>query len=235
MFQSMRIKLKNYIDHSGSGYTQRKASPNVAQHRYNLLMSVRGSFYNTWTGVYKAVNSNDLESITYMLDGLTSAQKCDILKIQTGYGSTPLHTAASYGNLPIITYLMKGLSRQQRCELIRIGDNIYQTALHKAAYYGYSDIITILMTDLAQEQKFDLLIMQDNYGCTALHKAASAKRGETVQAILDSVLSGLQIQLLCITNFKNKSPTDVDSGLQAKLSLLLSQGIGLLSIIQTLM
>ena len=107
---AMRRYIDSPVDYCGVGRDKLREllKNNSADTRYDVLMNVRGVQYSTWTsvlraalvrgggawtGVHEAAYANDLESIRYILDGLPSVKKYDVVKIES-YGSTPLHTAA---------------------------------------------------------------------------------------------------------------------------------------------
>ena len=64
------------------------------------------------------------------------------------------------------------------------------------------------MTDLSQQQMYDVLKIQDKNGGTALHRAASVKHLGAAKAILSSLPSTLQTQLVNLKDEKGKTFTD---------------------------
>ena len=131
--------MKRYIDSDYSNRAERRdrlrelLKNESVDSRYRLLIDVRGVLNNTWTGLHKAADANDLESIRYMLDGFPSEKKYNVLKIQDSYGIPPLNKAAYWGHSSIIAYLMTDLSQQQKYDTLKIQDRWGNTALHDAA------------------------------------------------------------------------------------------------------
>ena len=83
--------IKKYIDNGQGRDRLRQLLKNESvDTRYRLLIGVRGTVLSTWTGVYKASLTDDLESIRFMFDGFPSDKKYIVLKIQGSDGSTPL-------------------------------------------------------------------------------------------------------------------------------------------------
>ena len=103
---------------------------------------------------------------------------------------------------------MTDLSQQHKYDVLKIQKSDGSTPLHAAAYNEDSSIITYLMTDLSQQQMYDVLKIQDKYVGTALHMAASRKHLGAAKAILSSLPSTLQTQLVNLKNEKGKTSTD---------------------------
>ena len=135
--------------------------------RYCLLMNVRGTNCNMHTGLHRGSVNNDLESLRYMLSGFNSDQIYDVLKIQTSYGSAPLHFAAFFGSSSIITYLTTCLSQQQKYNLLWMQDSDGDTALHKAASQKNLETVKVILSTLPSELQRHLLNMKNKKGLTA--------------------------------------------------------------------
>ena len=146
--------LEEYIDSpSGDGRNRlRKLLMSASLiTRLNLLLHVRGRSYTTWTGLHGAALSNDLESITCMLFGLTSSQKYDVLKIQTQQKETALHKAAFHGHSTIVAHFIEDLSEQQKYDLLKLQDSHEDTVLHNAASQEQADVVQVILASVSSQ------------------------------------------------------------------------------------
>ena len=134
--------------------------------RYELLMNVREGKFPSFTGLIGAVFANDLESITYMLDGILSNQKCDVVKIHSSTQITALHLAASKDHKPIINYLLSNLSQQQQYDLLKIQNSDGNTPLHVAASYKKVEAVQAIISSVSSPLLIQLLNIKNNEGHT---------------------------------------------------------------------
>ena len=128
-------------------------------------MNVRGDEYSG-TGPQIAARENDLETMKCMLEGFTTDQKYDVLKIQTGNDFSALHYAAWSGYSSVITYLLTDLSQQQKYNLIQLQDRYGATLLHDAASFQKPEAVQAILSSLSLQQQMQLLNMKNKKGQT---------------------------------------------------------------------
>ena len=148
-------------------------------------MNVRGDKYSTWTGLHEAALDNDLESIKYMLDGIPSDKKYDVLKIQS-VGCTSLHWAAYRGHSSIITYLMTDLPKQQKYDILKMRDRCGDTALHDAASENSVGACRAIVASVPSHLLIELLNIKNHRG-----KSAADIRPELQNAFTQSLAQGM--------------------------------------------
>lgn len=184
-----------------------KSSP--ANMKHVLLTSLRGPYGNT--ALHRAVTEEvvDLQSIGYMLDGLTSEQKCDLLGKQDNKGFNILHYAVNApDNAKIVEYLFKDLTLGQISYLLQIGDKeIGRTAVHFAALGNKPDILLSMLRRLTTDLKFTVLrktdMLQDG---TAVHFAAKHCSPQSVRLMLGGLSSMQKFQIMSSVTDRNRSP-----------------------------
>ncbi len=116
----------------------------------------------------KAIQHNDIRSITYLLDNaLISVHSKNKFKV------TPLHLAAWYGNVPAIELFLS------RNALINSKDDRKSTPLHEAAAQGWFNAVLVLLNNNAN------IDSKDNGKNTPLHWAAYHGKVEVMKLLLE--------------------------------------------------
>ena len=162
--KELKNVLKKYIDNSADGKEELRQllQQTSSVDRYSLLMNVRGDKHSGNTGPHIAAKYNDLETMKCMLEGFTTDQKYDVLKIQGGYGSSALHCAAGEGYSSIITYLLTDLSQQQKYNLLQLQKEDGDTPLHRAASQQKSEAVQAILTSLSLPLLLQLINIKNN-------------------------------------------------------------------------
>ena len=168
---STESTLRKYIDSSAEQGTCRDELRGMLKSdsvdtRYQLLLKVRGEQFSTRTGLHEAATSNDVETIKYMLDGFSSNQKYNVVKIQSGGKSTALHIAAAYDHTAIINYLLSNLSQQQIYNLLKIQTQHGNTALHRAARNNQVETVQAIISSVSSPLQIQLLHIKNKEGQT---------------------------------------------------------------------
>ena len=154
--------LKNYIDSRGDDDDDRDRLRELLKDesvdtRYELLMNVRGWRRSRLAGTQSGAIADDLESIKYMLEGFSSNQKYDVVKIQSSGECTALHYAAFKGYTSIINYLLSNLSYQQKYDLLKIQNDDGNTALHAAAITKRVETVQAIVSSVSSPLLIQLL------------------------------------------------------------------------------
>ena len=166
----MEKSLKKYIDTEsvdGKEELRQLLQQTSSVDRYSLLMNVRGDKYSGITGPHIAALYNDLKTMKYMLEGFTTDEKYDVLKIQAGDGLSALHYAAVGGYSSIITYLLTDLSQQQKYDLLQLQKIDGNTPLHRAASQHQSEAVQTILTSLSLPLLLQLLSIKNHEDKTA--------------------------------------------------------------------
>ena len=133
--------------------------------RFHLVVNVRGLY--KLTVLHQVARYSDLEITRYLLDGISSTQKYDLLKTQLSDGSTPLHFAAYCGKSSMITYLLTDRLCHQNYEILKIQDDNEDTALHMAAYQKNLGVAEAILSAVSIELQVQLLNIKNKKGQTA--------------------------------------------------------------------
>ena len=107
---------------------------------------------------------NDYQSIFECIQIIPNKFKCNILKLKTKDGLTPLHQAVDNENTDTIELLLKDLSQDEKFDLLKITTKngwspLYQ-AIRNKSNDDNIDKIELLMRDLSRDQIFKLLKMK---------------------------------------------------------------------------
>ena len=189
--------LKKYIDSEGADGKEelrQLLQQTSSVDRYILLMNVRGEKWWGNTGPQMAAWHNDLETMKFMLEGLTRKQKYRVLKIQAeSIGRTTLHYAAGPGHSSIITYLLTDLPQEQKFNLLQLQDVDGDTPLCHAATYQKSEAVQAILTSLSLPLLLQLVIIRNKKGDSAVHI-----RPEIYGKLLVQTLEGITLHVLYI-------------------------------------
>lgn len=134
-----------------------------------------------------AAMNGHVDTITAMLDGLSSDRRLAAITVRNRGGNTPLYVAAQFGHAGAISAMLDGLSPDQRLAAIMAPARDEYTPLHVAAFNGHADAITPLLDGLSPDRRLKAITVRDRGGDTPLYVAAQRS---SVGAITP-LLSGL--------------------------------------------
>ncbi|XP_067944374.1 uncharacterized protein [Watersipora subatra] len=153
--------LLMYSKSVGGADKMREALINAsAETRYSTLKEARNPS-NDFTAVHRAAIENDKESLKYMLAGLPTDQKYEILQIKDIVGGTALDWAAWKNHWDTLVLILSGLSTDQRFEILKKQEPDGFTLLHHAARCNHSEELSILLAAVTPEQRDQLLAIKD--------------------------------------------------------------------------
>ena len=165
----LEIVLRKYIDSLGKEGRDRLRDllkNKSVKTKYELLMNLKGVEYSTFTGLHSAAFANDLKIIKYMLNGFSSSQKYDVVKIQERVKYTALYTAAHKGYTSIINYLLSNLSQPQKYDLLKIQTQNGDTALHGAAINENEEAVKAIISSVSSHLLIQLFSVKNSKGET---------------------------------------------------------------------
>ena len=95
--------------------------------------------------------------------------------------------------------LLSKVTDEQKLNILQqTKSDLGRTALHEAVYRTDAAMLTTVLPSLQSSERLKLFMMKDGNDCTILHAAVSIGHTYSVKAILNSLTTDQQMQLLTV-------------------------------------
>ena len=110
--------------------------------------------------------------------------------------------------------LLSKVTDEQKLNILQLAkSDLGRTALHEAVYRTDAAMLTTVLPSLQSSERLKLFMMKDGNDCTILHAAVSIGHTYSVKAILNSLTTDQQMQLLTVEeDWRSRTAVEMASG-----------------------